>query len=95
MVDIANVPKISALISEARNLSRVIDNLNADGQIDMMRISPGPEQAQGVPVMLAMVDWEYPAGMVATIISKCQARRNEIDKELEAAGVTGVEARRT
>lgn len=89
MVDVADVPKIMALTGEARNLDRTISLLNADGRIVSMTIG-GREGS----IMLSTVGWDYPPQMATTILERCQTRREEIDGELAAAGVTGVDRER-
>lgn len=94
MVAIADVARAMALTNEVENLSRAISNLNSNGRIISMRIGPDPANPDNdVPVTIRTVGWEYPPEMVAAIRDKCQARRDELDKELEGLGVTGVEGR--
>jgi len=100
MVDRTDIERVSRLVAEYREAELGMRNLNGGGRIAFMIIAPPvdlqPDNEAGGRVVesgnaarISTQDWEYPPGMVAAIVQQLTARRDQINRDLMALGVTG------
>jgi hypothetical protein len=96
MVDVASIGRVNALYQEASTINDAIAALDNGGRIVAMQISM--PRAEGAPPMRARPTivntayMSYPQLMVDQIKVFFEQRLTQIDSELKALGVTGLES---
>jgi len=89
MVDRDNLTEATQLNFELQHIERALINLENGGRITSMVITSGPEQ-QAAIVNTNYID--YPLSMVEAIKALLQGRKQYLLDELEALGVTNLDA---
>lgn len=99
MVDVSDLQKVMMLSSEKQNISNALTQFDSGGVILSMSVGPRPPAGEplfsgmgGIPVDTSGM--QYPQAMVDAIKQSLVQRQGEIEQQLQALGVTGMEQRR-
>lgn len=101
MVDLAQFNEVRMLVAELKDIGTVLENLENGGRIVAMSVAPPasprpegepPHEPAGVTISTSNID--YPPAMLTGIQAALTQRRDAIEQELTALGVSGVEQAR-